>query len=421
MRETSTGASRPAMPVGPLTGVRVLEIGHYIAAPHCAMMLADQGADVVKVEPLGGEPGRKAPPFNKDGDSLAFACHNRGKRSIAIDLTQSDNKAALDALLRWADIVVTNYSYGIPEKLGFGFERLTEVNPRAVMVHITGYGTKGPRRDFGAFDPSIQAMSGFSDLTGAADGPPQISQFFLADHSAATHAAYAALCALTERDRTGKARKVEVSMLETMTSQLSYHIPTKGVLAGKPTRRSAPSPTGLPHVYQAKDAPVLIMLVTVPTWTRFCKLVGHPEWMGDGKKVPNLSETEGLLDEVKTFINNWFAERTSREAYTALQNADIVAGAFRSVSQLYDEEMQDNTGLIAFVELKPGTPPAPVPGPAFHMAERGEALPRVPRLGDNTYEILCEAGMTSEALQALGITENPPAGSPVATAQPAPT
>lgn len=395
------------LPTGPLNGVHVLEIGHYIAAPHCAMMLADQGADVVKVEPLGGEPGRKAPPFSTDGDSLAFACHNRGKRSIAIDLTQSGNKAALDALLRWADIVVTNYSYGIPEKLGFGFERLSEINPRAVMVHITGYGTTGFRRNFGAFDPSIQAMSGFSDLTGAADGPPQISQFFLADHSAATHAACAALCALVERDRTGKARKVEVSMLETMTSQLSYHIPTKGMLAGKPTRRTAPSPTGLPHVYQAKDAPVLVMLVTVPTWTRFCKLVGHPEWMGDGKKVPNLSETEGLLDEVRTFINGWFAERTSREAYTALQNADIVAGAFRSVSQLYDEEMEDGSGLISFVEMKPGAPPAPVPGPAFRMTSPSETLPRVPCLGADTYAILREAGMTAEALNACGISETP--------------
>lgn len=203
-------------------------------------------------------------------------------------------------------------------------------------------------------------------------------------------------------------------MLETMTSQLSYHIPTKGMLAGKPTRRSAPSPTGLPHFYQAKDALVLVMLVTVPTWTRFCKLVGHPEWMGDGKKVPNLSETEGLLDEVRTFITAWFAERTSREAYTTLQNADIVAGAFRSVSQLYDEEMEDGSGLISFVEVKPGTPPAPVPGPAFRMTDPTETLPRVPGLGDDTYAILREVGMTPEALQNLGLTDTPsaPASAP---------
>ncbi|HTM76971.1 MAG TPA: CoA transferase, partial [Devosia sp.] len=355
-----------------------------------------------------GEPGRKAPPFNKDGDSLAFACHNRGKRSIALDLTQSGNKAALDALLRWADIVVTNYSAGIPEKLGFGFERLQQINPRAVMVHITGYGVSGPRRNYGAFDPSIQAMSGFADLTGPSDGPPQISQFFLADHSAATHAAYAALCALLERDRTGVARKVDVSMLETMTSQLSYHIPTKGMLGMKPTRRSAPSTTGLPHIYQTKDSPVLLMLTTVPTWTRFCTLINRPEWIGDGKKVPKLSETPELLAQTLAVITQWFAERTSRQAYTELQNADVVAGAFRSVSQLYDEEMENGSGVISFVDVARGGPPAAVPGPAFRMAQAGASLPRVPGLGEDSYAVLCEAGVTPEALQNLGVSEMPP-------------
>jgi crotonobetainyl-CoA:carnitine CoA-transferase CaiB-like acyl-CoA transferase len=394
-----------ANPAGPLSGVHVLEIGHYIAAPHCTMMLADQGADVIKVEPVGGEPGRQAPPFSDNGESLAFACHNRGKRSVTIDLTKPESREALDALLRWADIVVTNYTYGIPEKLGFGFERLSKINPRAVMVHVTGYSTAGSRRDHGAFDPAIQAMSGFCDLTGEPDGAPQISQFFLADHSAAMNAAYAAMCALWEREHTGRARKIEVNMLEAMTSQLSYHIPSKGMMNLKPTRRKAPSASGLPHVYQAKDAPVLVMLTTVPTWTKFCRLIGREEWIGDGKKVPQLSKTPEHLAEVKAVIEAWFAARTAADAYRTLQDAGIVAGAFRSVSDLYDEEMAENSGVIAFVDLSKGGPPVPVPGPAFRGAEPGPVLPKVPGLGDDSYDILLELGLTEVALRKLGIAQ----------------
>jgi crotonobetainyl-CoA:carnitine CoA-transferase CaiB-like acyl-CoA transferase len=162
-------------------------------------------------------------------------------------------------------------------------------------------------------------------------------------------------------------------------------------------------------IAQKPDAPVLAMLATVPSWTKFCRLIGREEWIGDGKKVPQLSKTPERLAEVKAFVESWFAARTAAEAYRILQDAGIVAGAFRSVSDLYDEEMAENSGAIGFVALAKGGPPVPVPGPAFRTKAPGPALPKVPGLGDDSRDILLELGLTQAALQRLGIAQKPDA------------
>ena len=389
----------------PLAGVKVLEIGHYIAAPHCAMMLADQGADVIKFEPAGGEPGRKAPPYSDAGESLAFACHNRGKRSVALDLRASESREALEALLRWADIVVTNYAYGIPEKLGFGFDRLSLVNPRAPMIHITGFGQEDDRRDYLAFDPAIQAMSGFSDLTGDAEGPPTISQFFVADHAAGMVAAYAAMCALWEARATGRGRFVPVSMLEAMTSQLSYHIPTRGA-AGKSPTRFARAPEAF-DFFPTRDAPMYLAAGTPASWRAFSQLMGRPEWAPDPKKRPNLLENPDLKAEVDAVAGAWFAARTSAEALDALQRAAIPCGAVRSVAQLYDEEVAAGSAVVSFVDLAGGGPPAPVPGPAVTFPGAPADRARVASLGEHNAAVLAELGVPADIVAALTAADRP--------------
>jgi crotonobetainyl-CoA:carnitine CoA-transferase CaiB-like acyl-CoA transferase len=383
---------------GPLSGVKVLEIGHYIAAPHCAMMLADQGAEVIKLEPRGGEPGRKAPPYSEAGESLAFACHNRGKRSVELDLRRPESAEALNALLRWADIVVTNYAHGIPEKLGFGFEQLSQINPRACMVHITGFGQGDERRDYLAFDPAIQAMSGFSDLTGDADGPPTISQFFVADHAAGMVGAYAAMCALWEARASGKGRLAPVSMLEAMTSQLSYHVPSKGV-AGKAPTRVARSPESFDY-FQTSDAPMYLAAGTPASWQAFSDLLGHPEWAPEGKR-PNLVENAELKATITALAGEWFAARTSAEAFHELQRRGVPCGVVRSVAQIYDEELAAGSSVISHVELGGGGPPVPVPGPAFAMSGAPNRTLRVASLGENTSEILAELGLAAERIAEL--------------------
>lgn len=394
MSETRNGKR----PEGPLDDVKVLEIGHYIAAPHCAMMLADQGADVIKLEPREGEPGRQSPPLADSGESLAFACHNRGKRSVAIDLRKPASRPALEALLRWADIVVTNYAIGVPEKLGFGFAQLQAVNPRASMVHITGYGMDDPRRDYLAFDPAIQAMSGYASLNGPAGGDPLISPFFMADHSVAMNAAYAVMCALWEQRRTGKGRFVSLSMLESMTSQLSYHVPAAGVKGEKPGRSAK---SGMLEMFPTLDAPMFILPGTPGMWEALCGILGHPEWVPEKGKKLDLAADPALAVAVLKATRAWFAGRTSRDAFAELQRAGIACGVARSVAQLYEEEVADKTTAIAFVELASGGAPVPVPGAVFRMMPNGAVPDRVASLGADTRAILGAFGLGEDKLDEI--------------------
>lgn len=396
MESVRAAASVP--PGVPLADVRVLEIGHYIAAPHCAMMLADQGADVIKLEPIGGEPGRQSPPLADSGESLAFACHNRGKRSVALDLRRPESRPALDALLRWADIVVTNYAIGVPEKLGFGFAQLQAINPVASMVHITGYGVDDPRRDYLAFDPAIQAMSGYASLNGPAGGDPLISPFFMADHSVAMNAAYAAMCALWEQRRTGKGRFISLSMLESMTSQLSYHVPSAGVKGEKPGR----SPVkGMLEMFPTKDSPMFILPGTPGMWEGLCHVLGHPEWIPEPGKKLDLAGDPALAIAALKATRAWFAERGSKEAFAELQRAGIACGVARSVAQLYEEEVADRTTAIAFVELASGGAPVPVPGAVFRTMPGGAIPVRVAGLGADTRAVLGALGLAHEEIDAL--------------------
>jgi crotonobetainyl-CoA:carnitine CoA-transferase CaiB-like acyl-CoA transferase len=393
-----TSANDSTLPDGPLAGVRILEIGHYIAAPHCAMMLADQGADVVKLEPLSGDPGRQSPPLADNGESLAFACHNRGKRSVAIDLRDPANRPALDSLLGWADIVVTNYAAGIPEKLGFGFDRLQQVNPAASMVHITGYGADDPRRDFLAFDPTIQAMSGFAALNATIDGPPLASPFFMADHSVAMNAAFAAMCALWEQRRTGKGRFVSLSMMESMTSQLSYHIPSAGV-KGKVAGRG--SGFGMFDMFPTKDAPIFLAPGAPDMWSALFRLLGHPEWIPEKGEKLDLASNPARIMEVIKAVTAWFAERSSKQAFTELQQVGIACGVARSVEQLYQEERADGTSAIVFADLARDGGSVPVPGAAFRMMPDGSVPTDVPSLGADTRAVLGDLGLSDDRLDAL--------------------
>jgi crotonobetainyl-CoA:carnitine CoA-transferase CaiB-like acyl-CoA transferase len=380
---------------GPLTGAKVLEIGHYIAGPHCAMMLADQGADVVKLEPLGGEPMRAVPPLSQHGDAYAFACHNRRKRSVALDLRRPEARDALDALLKWADIVVTNYSPGVPEKLGFGFEHMSKVNPRAVMVHITGFGSTGPRKSYLAYDMAVQAMSGFAELTGAEDGPPMVSQFLLADHTVAAHSAFAATCALLERAQTGRGRKVEVSMLQTMISYLSYHVP-HAVLGQTPKRTGNRNASHFIDMFRTLDSHVYVMPITSAMRRAFAEAVGASQSADDDRTVdPQRGE------HVCEVAARWFGQHKSAEAVAVLQPLGVVCGEARSIAQLCEEEQRLASGAVTKVELPRGGVFASVPGPALTMATEDPDAARVSVLGADTYSVLTEAGLDSDTLKTL--------------------
>lgn len=393
-----TQSSAPS--AGPLAGVRVLEIGHYIAGPHAAQMLGDQGAEVIKLEPAQGDPTRRTMPLNERGDSLFFACHNRRKRSVSMDLSSPDAAAPLKALLAWADVVLTNYSYGVPEKLGFGFEQIQAVNPRAVMVHITGFNPNGPWRDYAAFDGSIMAMSGLADLTGVEDGPPLMSQALFADHSVGAHAAYATLCALAERDRTGRGRLVQIAMLDIMTSYLGAHIPSRGVLGLEPRRAATRGGTRFVHMFDTADGYIYLAAITVPMWRALATLLGHPEWApADMTVTPDFVADRDLDRAAKAAAVALLTPLTSAEAMALLQSKGVTCGSVRSVSDLYDEEIARGSPAIAYVEMPSGGDPVPVPAEAFNLGLGAGG--RVPSLGGDSAAVLEALGLAAEDIASL--------------------
>lgn len=384
---------------GPLSGYRVLEIGHYIAGPHAAQMMSDQGAEVIKVEPLSGDPSRNSLAVGQAKDSMLFATHNRGKRSIALDLRASDAALALDPLLIWADVVITNYTRDVPDRLGFGYDHLKSLNPRAVMVHITGYDAHGPWRDYAAFDGTIIAMSGLAEMTGHDDGPPLLSQVLFADHSTGAHAAFAAAAALAERERTGTGRLIEMNMLDVMTSYLGHQMAMMDLWDLEPTRSSTRRGTRFVHLFPTREGSLFVAAISVAMWRGFSEFVGHPEWAPKGMTdVPDFLADDALRQAAIEAGTTALSGMTAHEAMDALQHKGVTCGVMRTARQVFDEERANQTGLVRSVSYPDGTTVA-VPGPAIRAGHEPSA--QVPSLGHHGASLLREFGLEPELVERL--------------------
>jgi len=297
----ANGAQRP-----PLSGVRVLDFTHVIAGPYCTMMLADQGADVVKVErpPLGDNlrhigryPGRSA------HDEDYFYTVNRRKRSVALDFTDPEDLELAYKLVEKADVVVFNFAPHTVKKLGFAPEELLKRNPRLVYCALSGFGQTGPLRDRLAMDSIIQAYSGIMSVTGEPEKGPMSVGAPIADVISGMFGAYAIVCAVIEARRSGKGAVIDVSMLESMLSVLGPRM-GETLQAGKlPDRVGNENPMRVPAgMFEAKDGRyIALMSHDQGQWPRFCRAIGHPEWTDDPRfaalqdRVKNREELHGMV------------------------------------------------------------------------------------------------------------------------------
>ena len=388
---------------GPLDGIHVLEIAHFIAGPHAAMILCDHGADVIKIEPPTGEHARNSAQVDQYGNSLFFACHNRGKRAVALDLGHPEAKKALDPLLKWADVIITNYAQGVPDKLGFGWERLQQINPRAILVHVSDYGSWSDLKKHVAFDGIIQAMSGVWNLNGHPDGPPLNCQVLVGDHGTAAHAANAALCALVERGRTGKGQFVEVGMLEVLSSMLNTLVPDYEV-NGELARRYGQRPFDrFGGSFKAKDAFITVAPATPKMWRDICKLMGHPEWSDPsvGRRPGYIADPE-LRKVIDKTVDDWAAQRTAKEAVDIFQGLGIPAGIVRSVEQILEEEgAKPNSRVLTKVKLPNNPKPVTIPGRSFRFPDETTEIKAAPALNGDTFEVFAELGLPSAELDDL--------------------
>ena len=372
-----------------LKGIRVVELTHAISGPQCGQILADHGADVIKVEPPTGELARNAYPQLND-ESIYFSCHNRGKRSIVLDLKSPEGASDFRALAKTADVVLTNYTVDVPKRLGWGYEDLKKINPKIVMAHITGFGSTGPDRALRALDGIIQAMSGIPEFSGTPESGPVFTPAFIADHIAGYQAALGIMFALYKRTLTGEGEFVDISMLDAYASTSAHAIGAS--LAGDPPSRIGNRvATSYANTFNASDGFVYLAPIGALKWHKVCLAIGRVDWV---ETLPYEDAIFTRRDETEEVINAWCSTRTRAEVMKIMAEAGIPCGPVRSPLEYAEYALETDSGGVVEVSM-PSRQKVMVPGPIVRVGlTDSENRWQVPAVGEHTEEVLAELGRT---------------------------
>jgi len=374
---------------GCLDGVRVLELARYQAGPRGGMILSDLGAEVIKIEKIGGEETRRSEPVVR-GQSVYFAVYNRGKKSLCLDMRTERGKEIFAALVPTADIVLQNFRPGIMDKMGFGYERLCQLKPDIILVSVSGFGQYGPYRDQPAFDPLGQAMSGLMSLTGAPVGRPLGAATSLVDRYTSLHATIGTLAALRHRDRTGEGQVVDCCLLDsgfTMVEiPLSYYLATgkEGGEAGRPP-------------YKAKDGHVVISASGRAMASRLIQIA-----TGDANaKAEGYTSRVGQDDPRKVAVAKWCEQNTVDHIVSTLVAAEIPAAPVKTIPQAAeDPHLWEREMLVKMPDAVAGE--MYLPGATIKMSKTPGRVGHVPTPGEHTDEILSSLlGYDSATLKEL--------------------
>lgn len=372
----------------PLAGLRVLELGQIYNAPYCGLLLAAQGADVVKVEPPGGEIVRRH-AISPGGASYSFLMLNADKRGITLDLKHPRGRALLLDLAEHADVVLENFRHGVLDALGLGWDALHARNERLVLASGRGYRPGSPYERYGAMDVTIQAISGHMAITGFPDRPPVKAGATLSDMLGAVHLFAAILLALRERDRTGRGRTVEVAMLDaTFPALMAYASPylETGIDPGRTGNRHSLPRSGPYGVYPTRDGWIALTCVTDAHWAALVPLLDDPE-LGDPALAAGAVRA-ARRDWLDARVGAWTA-RHDRDALAArLARAGVPCAPVRTLAEAVEDPYLEEHGLLRRTSL-PGRGEVRVLGSPIQLdgVPRAPAAPP-PALGQHTREVL---------------------------------
>lgn len=354
---------------GPLAGLRVVDLSRALAGPFATVMLADAGADVVKVEPPGGDDSRGWLPTVERGEqaeSAYFLSANRGKRSVVLDLKSDEGADRLRWLVRDADVLVENYRPGVLDRLGLGLERLRALNPHLVTLSITGFGSTGPESTRPGFDQIIQAEAGLMSLTGEPDGEPQRVGVPISDILAGMFGAFGVVSALQDRERTGLGQHVDTSLLASVVGVHVFH--GAGWLLGghEPRRTGSRHPSIAPYgVFHCADAPIVIAVGSESLWKRFATAVGLD---ADRSDIATNADRIDHVEALETEINSILADRPADAVLGDLLEAGVPAGRIRTLPEVYAWDQVTQTGLIER-SLHQTLGPVDLPGPPVRWSQ----------------------------------------------------
>lgn len=372
-----------------LEGLRVLDFTRVLSGPYCTALLADLGADVLKVEPPQGDDYRHIGPFYKDGSSALFETVNRGKRSVVLDLADSKHRDVALDLAAGADVVVENFRPGVADKLGIGWEHIRARNPRIVYASISGFGQEGPNARRPAYDIVVQALSGIMSVTGEPDGAPTLIGELIADVATGLFGSWAILAALYDRDRSGEGRHIDVAMFNSMIA-LQPLVVARYLSTGKiPQRVGNRHPLSAPFgAFRAKDELFVLAVLNPKLFEALAKLIERPDLPSDPRFATDADRlaNEGALREA---IEAWSKKRTAGEAVAALIEAGVPAAEVSDIEGALNSDQAQARSPLQQVSSVRGDSKVPEQPARFGDAPRG-GLAAAPLLGAETAQALAD-------------------------------
>ncbi len=406
----SLGTPREPTPhPGPLAGMRVLELAQIMAGPTCGMMLADMGADVVKVEKLpGGDDARSYREPLVNGVSAPFMMMNRNKRGIAVDLKQAQGREILLRLVRHCDVLTENYRRGTMEKLGLGYDVLTRENPGLIYCAITGFGRDGPLADRGGFDLIAQGFGGLMSITGEPGGLPVKTGNPVSDINAGLLGVVGILAAYAHRQKTGRGQIVDTSLAEAALQQTFWHA------AAYLGTGQSPGPTGSAHVlaapyqaFHASDGWINIGGANQANWERIADVLGHPEWRDDPRFATN-SARMANREALAATMNAVLVKRTKAEWTAAFDAVGVPAGPVHTIGEALAHPQTLARGMVVDL-VHPQAGATKALGCPVHFSATPTRIDRpAPLLGEHTREVLRGCGYADaeiDAFVAAGVVE----------------
>jgi len=334
---------------GPLSGFRVIELGSMVAGPFCGRLLADFGAEVIKVEASGGDPVRFM-GSQKDGKSLYAASIFRNKQLLTLNLRTPEGQDVAKRLVASADIIIENFRPGTLERWGLGYEELKAVNPGIIMIRISGFGQTGPYKSRPGYGVVGEAVSGLREITGDPDRPPPRVAVSMADYISGLYAAFGGVMAALHRDRTGEGQVVDASLCEASYSFMEPHVVAYGALGKIAKRAGSELPNNVPNnLYPARGGYIHIAAVSKAIFSRFTALMGKPEIADDPKFSTALARNKNK-EELESIIIEWTSKHDLQDLEKILIDADVPAARIYSIKDIFEDPYFRDRDMILDVE-----------------------------------------------------------------------
>ncbi len=387
----------------PLEGITVIELAHIMAGPVCGLMLADLGADVIKVEKVpGGDDSRRFLPPDIGGESAAFMMLNRNKRGIAVNLKHEDGKAVLRRLLATADVVIENYRRGTMERLGLGYETLKEDNPGLIYCEISGFGRTGPYRDRGGFDLIAQGMSGLMGITGEGPGRPPVKVGApLTDITAGILGAMAVLAAYLHRLKTGEGQRVDTSLFEAGIVHTYWQSAICLAAGESPGPMGSAHPLNAPYqAFQTADGWITVGAANQANWLKFLDVLEAPGIAGDPRFADNAKRMENL-PALAEALGKVFPTRTTADWLQRLEAAGVPAGPVLSIGEMHEDAQTLARDMIVEAPHSRLGAVKTLGTPVKFSATPAGVRRGAPVLGEHTREVLGAHGYSDGEIDGL--------------------